>query len=275
MIGMLMVLALAQGQDFQWSGTLAAGQRLTVKNLAGDVRVEPASGRTASVNATRRAGRRGRPEDVEIRRVETAEGVTVCVIYPAQRTRDEGCDTEGRWSSDREDRNDTRVDFTIRLPEGAALAAYTVSGSVTGRGIRGTAEVRSVSGDVRLQDVAAGLVEAQTVSGSVELTDIRADEVVAGTVSGDVEFRGEIRPRGHYDLKTLSGDVVLVVPAGAGAEITGSTFSGSFSSAFPIAGEPSGRWMRRNRISGTIGDGSARIRVESFSGNVALRAAGS
>jgi hypothetical protein len=273
-IALFVLAAAVQGQDFSWSGDLATGRLLSIRNISGDVRIEPASGRTVMVTAVRHAGRRGNPEDVEIRREETAEGLIFCVIYPSMRDRD-GCTEEGRrnrrgrWDDDH-DRNDTRVEFTVRLPAGVRLNAGTVSGTVEGRGMRAEVEATSVSGDVRLGDVTASLVEARSVSGDIELRNVQADEVGAETVSGDVAYSGAIRPRGAYDFKTLSGDIVLRVPRNIGAEVTASTFSGSFHSSFPVITGTSGRATRRQRVSGTIGDGSARIRLESFSGNVEL-----
>ncbi len=49
MTAFLLLLMLAQGQDFTWSGSIASGKRLTVKNVIGDVRVELTGGSTASV----------------------------------------------------------------------------------------------------------------------------------------------------------------------------------------------------------------------------------
>ncbi len=275
-LALLTVATLAQAQDFTWTGPVASGKTLTIKNIVGDVTVEPATGRDVRVTAVKREGRRGDPEDVEIRRVEDGDGVTICVVYP-QSDADDGCDFRGRVRrGDRRNRhwddNDTRVDFTVRVPAGTKLSANTVSGDVIARGLRGDTEVHSVSGDVRLTDVEGATVEAQTVSGSIELDGVNATELGAETVSGDIDFRGEIRPRGDYDLKTLSGDVVMRIPRGTGAEITGSTFSGDFHSDFSITSRTTSRFTRSQRISGTIGDGSARIRVESFSGDVEVRA---
>lgn len=281
------VAALAQTPDFSWSGTIASGKRLTVKNIVGDVTVEPASGREASVTAVKREGRRGDPEDVEIRQIEDGDGITICVIYPSNNS--DSCDWDGNRrrnrDRDREDdgnrrnrnwrnENDTRVYFTVRVPAGTHLAVGTVSGDVSGRGLRGDTEARSVSGDVDLSDVEAGTVEAQSVSGNITLERVNAAVVGAETVSGDVEFSGEVRPRGEYDLKTLSGDILMRIPRGAGAQVRGSTFSGDFISSFEITTRASGRFMRRQRIDGQIGDGSARINVESFSGDVELRELG-
>jgi DUF4097 and DUF4098 domain-containing protein YvlB len=272
---MVAFAALSQAQDFTWSGTIPSGKRLTVKNISGDVRVEPATGGQATVTAVKRAGRNGDPEDVVVRQVATAEGIEICVLYPG--SDDDGdCDWDGNRRRGRNrgsnwDNNDTQVNFTVKVPANTNLAVSTVSGDVVGHGMRGDTEARSVSGDVLLTDVVGKIVEAQTVSGNIELNRVNADEVVAETVSGDVDFSGAIHKNGDYDMKTLSGDVIMRIPKNSGADISGATFSGDFSSSFPITTKATSRYTRRQRINGTIGDGSARIRVESFSGDVELR----
>lgn len=163
--------------------------------------------------------------------------------------------------------------FTVRVPAGVRLRASTVSGDVFASGLRANVDLSSVSGDVRLRDVTAQAVEAQSVSGDIELIDVHADEVGAQTVSGDVDFSGEIRRGGDYDFQTLSGDVVLRVPRGIGAEVTASTFSGDFETSFPFTStgvQRESKWARRQRINGTIGDGGATIRLQSFSGDVEI-----
>ena len=272
-LALLSLATLAQGPEFNWSGDLA-GKRLTVKNVVGDIRIEPGTGSTATITGIKKAGQHGDPADVQIRKVESSKGLTICVVYPGSHNDDDACGSNGNHHGRDWDQNDTKVDFTIHLPAGVSLDVATVSGDVIGRGIRGEAEVASVSGDVRLDDVVAKLVEAHTVSGDVELTGIKADEVVAETVSGDVEFSGDIRPRGNYDMKTLSGDVTMRIPKNSGAQITGASFSGDFNTSFPITTTATSKYTSRKRINGTIGDGSARIRVESFSGDVNLKEIG-
>lgn len=268
----------AQSQDFTWSGAIPSGKRLVVKNISGDIRVEPVSGGQATVTAVKRPGRRGDPEDVVVRQVNTDEGIEICVLYPG--SDDDGdCDWDGNRRHRRNrgsnwDDNDTQVHFTVKIPANTNLRVGTVSGDVTGSGIRGETEARSVSGDVILTDVTGKIVEAVTVSGNVELRNVNADEVVAETVSGDVDFSGEIRKNGDYDMKTLSGDVIMRIPKNTGAQVSGATFSGDFHTSFPITTKTTSRYTRRARLDGTIGDGSARIRVESFSGDVELREIG-
>jgi hypothetical protein len=274
----LALTLVVQTPDFSWSGAVAAGKEVRVKNIVGDVRIEAARGSTVEITAIKRAGREGDPDEVEIRRIETERGVEVCVVYPSMGDRDDDCEWRGRQGREGRrgrrwhEENDTKVHFTVRLPAGVNLNAGTVSGNVDATGLRSNVEVSTVSGNVLVRDMEGKVLEARSVSGDVELTDVRADEVGAETVSGDVDFVGEIRRGGDYDFQTLSGDVVLRVPAGVSAEVTASTFSGSFETSFPLSSkvERESKWARRQRISGTIGNGGATIRLQSFSGDVEL-----
>jgi hypothetical protein len=178
------------------------------------------------------------------------------------------CQRNHRWSGN--NRNDTSVEFLVRVPTGLRLDAKTVAGSVRGEGLRGELDVGTVSGDVRLADLEAGALEVRTVSGGIDLDRVRARDVSAETVSGDVNYAGDIDPRGSYDFKTLSGDVVVVVPRQPSAELSAVTFSGDFTSDFPTRTD--GR-KRRHRYNATWGDGGARIDLESFSGDISIRSA--
>lgn len=272
----LTLAALTQGPDFSWSGPVAAGREVSIRNVIGDVRVEGAAGGRVEIRAVKRAGRRGDPDDVKIRRVETSRGIEVCVIYPNNDDGGDDCDSERRGRDrnrdGRREQNDTRVEFTVRLPHGVNLRAHTVSGDVEASGLRGEVEVATVSGRVRVRGATGRVVEANSVSGDVTLEDIQADEVGAETVSGDVEYEGAIRPGGEYDFQTLSGDVVLRVPRGLNAEVSAQTFSGSIHSSFEISTmqDRRSRWTNSRRLSGTIGTGGATLRLQTFSGSVEL-----
>src|SRR6266446_5658965 len=74
-------VAALTAQDFNWHGRIAAGKRLEVKGVNGDVRAVLASGAEAVVNARKHA-RRSDPDDVKIEVVETDEGITICAVYP-------------------------------------------------------------------------------------------------------------------------------------------------------------------------------------------------
>jgi hypothetical protein len=291
-VGMAAPLA---AQDFEFRRELAAGSRFAVRNIIGDVRVEATSGRQVEVTARKKAGRHGDPDDVEIRHVETDGGLAICVIYPGQRVRrdrdDDGdrddrdnrrsrrrsssdndpCQrNNGSWDSG--NRNDTSVDFVVRLPAGLDLDIKTVSGDVIGDGIRGDqVDFGTVSGNVSLTDFTATSLDANSVSGDVDLARIRSREVSAETVSGDVSFGGTIDGRGRYDFKSLSGDVVLTLAGEPDAKVSAATFSGHLSSDFPVTRDDTRR--RRNRFNATWGSGGAELDLESFSGDIEIRQA--
>ncbi len=277
----------AAQSDFQFRRELPVNARFALRNVIGDVRIEAASGRALEVTAVKREGRHGDPDDVEIRAVDLGgDGVAICVEYPGSgrwrndtrrdRDRDQGrrrggddpCRRDGGgWSNDR---NDTRVDFTVRLPADLSVDIKTVSGDVTGDGLRGALVVGTVSGSLRLTGVRGPSLEATSVSGDVDLAEADIGDVEAETVSGDVTYAGTIRRDGKYYFKTLSGDVELVVPGTPDATLRGSTFSGRVVSDFPTT---SGDRRRRSRFNATWGSGSATIDVESFSGTVRIRQA--
>ena len=86
---------LAQS-PFHWSGRLAAGKRLEIKGVNGDVHaVGIAAGSQAEVSAAKHA-RRSDPASVEIKVVESEDGVTICAVYPTPRRarRDNECTAE-------------------------------------------------------------------------------------------------------------------------------------------------------------------------------------
>lgn len=304
-IGMVAVGAVigtpAQAQDFEIRRELATGSRFVLRNVIGDVRIEGGSGRTVEVTARKQAGRHGDPDDVEIKAIESDGGLAICVIYPGQRSRgvdrddrddrddgrsdrddrnsrsrssrrsadrDDPCRRDGGWSSN--NRNDTSVDFVVRLPAGLRVDAKTVSGDVVASGLRGRLDLGTVSGDLELTDAQGELLDARSVSGDVTLERISVVEVSAETVSGDVTFVGALDAKGAYDFKTLSGDVIVTLPREPDAKVSAVTFSGRLDSDFPV--ERDSR-RSRSRFNATWGSGTAQLDLESFSGDIRIKSA--
>ena len=267
------------GEDFQFRRELASGRRFHLANIIGDVQVTGGSGRTVEVTARKRAGRYGRPEDVTIETIELNDGVALCVRYPSSRSGRRSSDDKadknpcswedsGNWS-DRGNRNDTQVDFTVRVPAGLKLHLGTVSGDLTAQRLEGEIELRSVSGDVSLEGGRGPRVDLETVSGAVTLLDITSKEVVGHTVSGEVVFRGPIEDAGNYEFNTTSGNINVALPERPNATLQAATFSGGMSSDLPLSQDNSRR--RRHRYDATWGNGSAKLYMESLSGHLSIR----
>lgn len=161
-------------------------------------------------------------------------------------------------------------DITVDCARGNTRLA-SMAGDLTVSDAEGDLEVTSTSGEVEVLG-AKGRVSAHSTSGDVQLERVDASEVVGETVSGEVTFVGPLRENGRYRLEAHSGDVSVRVQGALNATVEVSTFSGEFESDFPVQLEPGARVSARD-WSFRIGNGSARLRLQSFSGTVSLRRA--
>jgi len=135
----------AAAQDFNWHGRIAQGKRLEVKGVNGDVRAVLASGAEASVNATKHS-RRSDPDEVEIKVVESEDGITICAVYPTPRhaRQENSCEPGDRWHSSTED-NDVTVDFEVRVPAGVEFDGKTVNGEMSAEGLKADVHASTVN----------------------------------------------------------------------------------------------------------------------------------
>lgn len=156
----------------------------------------------------------------------------------------------------------------IEIRDAGRVDVESLSGDITISGASGESLIRSVSGDIDLAS-ARGDVEIETVSGDIDLRDVVAKQIRSHTTSGDVNFSGQILADGRYEYDTHSGEIRLVLPADVGAQFSVSTFSGGLESDFPITLQ-AGKDHGSKRLSFTLGQGTARIIAETFSGDVTL-----
>jgi DUF4097 and DUF4098 domain-containing protein YvlB len=158
---------------------------------------------------------------------------------------------------------------------GARLDVESLSGNVTIAGVAGESSIHTVSGDVQLSG-ARGNVEIETVSGDLQLRDVAAHEIRTHTTSGDLTFDGQILDAGRYEFNTHSGGVRLALPANVGAQLSVSTFSGGIDSEFPMTLRPGEHGIgaaQAKRLDFSLGQGTARIVAETFSGDITLTSA--
>jgi len=237
----------ARAEDFRWTGSLGAGKVLEIKGVNGGIDARPASGGQAEVIAHKSA-RRSNPDDVEIKVVEHADGVTICAVYPTpsgSRTNECQPGSGGRMST-RD--NDVSVEFTVRVPEGVRFAGRTVNGGVAAEGLTADAEVQSVNGKVSVSS--SGLTRAETVNGSITAAMGRGD------------WTGEL------ELKTVNGSITVELPSSVSARVDARTVNGGIETDFPLT--VTGKVGPRH-LSGTIGDGGRALVLETVNGGIKIR----
>lgn len=163
-----------------------------------------------------------------------------------------------------------RGDVTVKGGEGN-VSVQSVEGSVTVTDVNGRVEAQSVNESVTVERVTGDLA-VQTVNGDVTMVSISSGSVEASTVNGDISYDGTIQNGGRYELSTHQGDMSVTMPENANATVSVNTFNGSFESDYPVT--LSGKNQRR-KFSFTIGNGSARVDLESFGGDIRLARPGS
>lgn len=281
-IALVIPLAGYGNQDIDETLEMAADGLVQVENLAG--MIEFATWDKSKVQIRGEAG--DTVEEVEI--TTTAKGVQV------------------RIHNRKNQRNTDDTDLFLRVPEAASIEADGVSADISVTGSRGENIIlNTVSGDLEV-DASPQRMELQSVSGdaefegevgrstvetvSGEITIVGASgEVSLSTVSGDVTLEAGSLTRGRFEsvsgdltlelaLKdsgrlscdSMSGDVKLLLPASQQAEFTAQSYSGGINTDFGKSSSVSkgpGVMLQHRE-----GDNGAQVRLETFSGDIIIRA---
>jgi hypothetical protein len=162
------------------------------------------------------------------------------------------------------------VEGDVSLVGGSgAVTLRSIEGEVTVRGAKGRLDVASVDGAIRITETAAEIV-AESVDGDIVLQGIDAPAVDANTVDGDIYYEGAIKDGGRYRFASHDGALTVGVPERANVTVVVSSFEGEFDASFPVQITET----RRRRFTFTLGNGSARLELESFAGDIRLRRPG-
>jgi DUF4097 and DUF4098 domain-containing protein YvlB len=199
------------------------------------------------------------------------------------------------------------TDLIVKVPATSLVSVNTVSADIGVQGVRGTQRLQSVSGEMRTEasgediecrtvsgdvNIAGsgrkGLVSNTTVSGDATATRL-AGEVNGSTVSGnltlgvgetsrsrlrstsgDLTLQGSLAADARLDIESISGDVRLDLVGKTGADFDVASFSGDIRNCFgpqPVRTDeyaPGKEWRHQE------GDGSARVRIKTLSGDVSV-----
>jgi DUF4097 and DUF4098 domain-containing protein YvlB len=154
---------------------------------------------------------------------------------------------------------------------GEDIEAKTVSGSVVlrGEGKPAVVTVTTVSGDAQVSR-AAGEILANSVSGSLNLDLDQITRARVRTTSGDVALEGPLARDARVDAETISGELVLDFAKPLNAEFEFESFSGEIDNCFGPKAQPKSEYAPGSELNFKEGAGSARVRVQSMSGDIKL-----
>jgi DUF4097 and DUF4098 domain-containing protein YvlB len=164
-------------------------------------------------------------------------------------------------------RNAGTVSFQITVPRGMkVIDAHSVSGGITVRGTEAGIDqnLSTISGGVSTDR--AGDLDASSTSGSIHFTSRGSSlnvRTVSGSIDGSIEALG---PEGSAHFSTVSGSITVNAFAGLDAAVSLHSLSGRVSCDFPVSISE----QKNNRLSGTIGKGSASLDAGTVSGSITI-----
>jgi hypothetical protein len=232
-----------QGREFHWNGKLAPENVVEIKNVNGNIAAEASSGDEVEVTAQKSGPR---AEEVKIETVERPDGVTFCAILPGMKANNR-CTQDGEWhSTSRHD--DTKVEFTVRVPENVRFSAENVNGNVTAKDLGRVVRARSVNGRVRVSTKSWAEVSS---------------------VNGDVEAHmGQTDWTGTLNIETVNGSIELELPRDLNADVAFTSVNGELQSDFALTVQGS---MNGHSLKGRIGNGGRELKIRTVNGSVRLR----
>jgi DUF4097 and DUF4098 domain-containing protein YvlB len=232
-------------EEFHQSYPLSAQGRVTLKNVTGAVRIVGWDRAEVRVDAVKRGESRERLDEAKITVDASADSIYIETRYPDEAFRHE--------AGDRRRRNAASVDYTVSVPRGARLESIEV--------ISGRLDIENVSGGVKASCI-SGRFTARNLSGEAKLSN----------VSGMLEATFDrIDDATNITLGNVSGQIILNIPSDTNGTIKANTLSGNITNNFGLPvrrGEHIG-----NDMSGQLGQGGARIKLNNVSGQIKIERA--
>jgi hypothetical protein len=153
------------------------------------------------------------------------------------------------------------------------LYADTGSGHVEAENCTGDSiTIDTGSGHVTVREMDTPKLKVDTGSGAVKAYAIRADNALIDTGSGSVKLELQRMGEGDFRIDTGSGHVTLALPAGASAEISAETGSGGID--FDLDEPVQLHRKERDELRFTVGDGAAKVSIDTGSGRIEITRAG-
>lgn len=150
------------------------------------------------------------------------------------------------------------------------LELATVNGKVMVKGATGEKlEVSAVNGDVNVESTASD-IEVEAVSGDVDMKLKQVQRISMSLVSGDLNASLHLMDGGRLTAEAVSGDLNLVLIEPVNIRVSAESMSGDLENQISDVKPQRGDYIGNN-LEFTTGDASARVQVNTVSGDLTLR----
>jgi DUF4097 and DUF4098 domain-containing protein YvlB len=226
-------------EEETFSFTLDDGGRFAISNVNGSITITGEASNQVEIVATKKADNQKDLDNIEIEISHSASEIVV----------DTEVGDSDKWFSF--GNNSGEVRYEVIVPAGTMLDS-----------------VDTVNGDVNISGV-SGEVVAESVNGDLEISDL-ADDATLSTVNGSIEAEF-VKLEGQQRVKaeTVNGRVTVILPSDADVDISADTLNGGINARdFNLETE---KGFVGSDLNGKIGNGSARLNIDTVNGSVKIR----
>ncbi|MBW8010105.1 MAG: hypothetical protein FVQ83_02530 [Chloroflexi bacterium] len=247
---------------------------LKVENIRGTVDIRPGDENLIKITATKHLNT-GNNAKTEIILEQNNDG-TVCARVISEEN--------GLFDIFTKFNKPCKVDFVIKTPQDCEISVKNISSSATLSQLKGILKLKTISGPLNLQEL-SGKLDAGTISGVINGQELDSETEI-DSVSGKIDFRQCNFPtliistvsdntfvetpvnQGPFELKSVSGEVTLIVGPEAKCTVSTRSLSGRFKTSLPTQSYSS----RAGKTTTEINGGGSLVKMESVSGNLILLA---
>lgn len=226
-------------EEETFSYTLDKGGRFSISNVNGSITVTGGKGDKVEIVAIKKADNQDDLDGIEIEISHSSSEIVV----------ETELGESNSWFS--RSNNSGQVTYEVIVPASSMLDS-----------------VETVNGDVNISGV-TGKVVAQSVNGDLDISDLEGD-VALSTVNGRVEA-DFTKCEGEQSIKaeTVNGRVTITLPEDADVRVSADTLNGGINGR--DFGLETDEGFVGSDLNGKIGDGSARLNVDTVNGSIKIR----
>lgn len=194
---------------------LSGHTKLIVSDQVGSIHIHSADTNTIVVQGTKRTRGVGtNANDLTIRYDQQGNNVFV--------TGEEGWGLTGQ----------REIDLDITVPNTIDITASNVNGDINLENITGNVEATSTSSNITANAI-NGEAKLTTISGDIHMQHAQLHGASnLKTTSGSIDFTGLLDQQGNYHMGSVSGDVLLHLPATSSFRVATSDVSGHVANQF-------------------------------------------
>jgi len=136
----------------------------------------------------------------------------------------------------------------------------------------GHVHLKTLNGNVSLNNVRNGHVEVVSMYGDVRMTGVSGPFVTVNSNSGRIQYDGDFGGEGEYDFTSHTGSIEAVAPSYASIDVLARSTQGRVESDFSLEPRHTPFIARTgSAFAGTLGKAASSVRLFSFSGKIHLK----